>query len=101
MRGGRWLRALERGGAPEVEHAARFGEALAAGLQGEEDYLAVYLARLDALRRRGPPALADLRSTFQCGTRNIGVVQLTDYVVHQLRRDRLSLCHVPSRASAA
>lgn len=66
FRTGRWLRALERGGAAEEEHGARYAEALAAGLQAEEDYLAVHLARADALRRRGPPALPALRATFQC-----------------------------------
>jgi len=64
--GRRWLRALERAGALEPEHAARYGEALAAGLQAEEDYLAVHLARLDCLRRRGPAALPELRAAFQC-----------------------------------
>ena len=64
--GRRWLRALERAGALEPEHAARYGEALAAGLQAEEDYLAVHLARLDCLRRRGPAALPKLRAAFQC-----------------------------------
>jgi hypothetical protein len=65
--GRRWLRALERAGAPDAEHAARYGEALAAGLQAEEDYLAVHLARLDCLRRRAPAALLpELRAAFQC-----------------------------------
>ncbi|KAL4424967.1 hypothetical protein ABPG77_002852 [Micractinium sp. CCAP 211/92] len=61
---GRALRALERSCAPEEEHAAMYGKALAAGLQSYEDYLEPMLARLDCLRRRGTDALPTLRDTF-------------------------------------
>ncbi|KAL4457863.1 hypothetical protein ABPG75_012728 [Micractinium tetrahymenae] len=61
---GRALRALERSGAPEEQHAAMYEKALTAGLQSYEDYLEPVLARLDCLRRRGAGALPTLRATF-------------------------------------
>lgn len=112
---GRALRALERFGAPDDQHAALWEKALATGLQvrqgaaagsrmmgasgadaersklglsvgvtsrlphclaclhltpapqSYEDYCEVVLARLDCLRRRGPPAAADLRAAFKRG----------------------------------
>ena len=52
----------------EQEHAALYQRALAAGLQGYEDYLGVVLARADCLRRRGPAAAAALREAFSEGS---------------------------------
>ncbi|KAF8058134.1 sart3 [Scenedesmus sp. PABB004] len=67
------LRAHERLDGPDAEHEAMAERALAAGLQGPEDYIAVLLARADALRRAlpapgpgaaGSEAAARLRAWF-------------------------------------
>ncbi|WIA33569.1 hypothetical protein OEZ86_006693 [Tetradesmus obliquus] len=50
------LRAMERTGAPDEQHAALAEKALAAGMQGPEDYLSVLLARADCLRHQLPTA---------------------------------------------
>ncbi|KAF6257164.1 hypothetical protein COO60DRAFT_1271527 [Scenedesmus sp. NREL 46B-D3] len=72
--GGLWaaaLRAMEHTGAPDEEHAALAERALAAGMQGPEDYLSVLLARADCLRHQLPTpadasseAASKLRSWF-------------------------------------
>eukprot|EP00878_Enallax_costatus_P019725 GHUV01020818.1.p1 GENE.GHUV01020818.1~~GHUV01020818.1.p1 ORF type:complete len:482 (+),score=163.78 GHUV01020818.1:194-1639(+) len=65
------LRAHERLGGPDQEHEAMATKALAAGLQGPEDYLAVLLARADCLRHQLPtpagpssPAAGKLQAWF-------------------------------------
>ncbi|KAG2433859.1 hypothetical protein HXX76_008213 [Chlamydomonas incerta] len=52
----RCLRSLDRTGAPPERLQEMYERALAAGLQSAEDYLAVVLARLDALRHRAVAA---------------------------------------------
>ena len=60
------LRALELAVAfNEQQHAALYSSALQAGLQTADDYMEVVLARLDALRHRGPDHIQDLRQGFQ------------------------------------
>lgn len=64
----RGLRALERGGGSEEEHQAVYSAALSAGMESPDDYMEVSLARLDALRRRGPSQMEALRSAFYSTT---------------------------------
>ena len=71
--GRRALRALERGGAPDAEHAALHAAALAAGMETPEDYMAVSLARLDCLRRQGAGSMEALRAAFQAATELMAV----------------------------
>lgn len=60
------LRALELTAVLDGEqHTKLYSQALQAGLQTAEDYLAVILARLDALRHQGPDHIAALRQGFQ------------------------------------
>ena len=61
----RALRALERGGGSDKEQEQLYGAALAAGMESPEDYMDVSLARLDALRRKGPEHMEPLRAAFQ------------------------------------
>ena len=75
------LRALELNPDLDVEqHNKLYSQALQAGLQTAEDYLAVILARLDALRHQGPDHMAALRQGFQEAAElmQVGVHHLCD-----------------------
>eukprot|EP00898_Chlorokybus_atmophyticus_P006256 jgi/Chlat1/6631/Chrsp482S00881 len=52
----RYLRALERINAPDAEQSDAFEQAIAAGFITGEEYVAIFLPRLDALRRKAEAA---------------------------------------------
>lgn len=52
-------------GGSDAELEALYNRALSAGMESPEDYMEVSMARLDALRRRGPSQMETLRKAFQ------------------------------------
>ena len=55
---------MEGLGGSDAEQEALCSSALSAGLESAEDYMEVSLARLDALRRKGPSQIEALRKAF-------------------------------------
>lgn len=69
----RSLRALERGGASNAEHEELFNAARTAGLENPEDYMEIFLARLDYLRRSVSSTKDELWEKFESASEDIQV----------------------------